>query len=235
MSTWLSKYTCPGWMFVPRKPRPFGNEYHSICCGVSGLMFGIELVEGKDRPKELPSPPKNEKTTHLLLNLCRSLYGTGKIVVVDSGFSVMKGLVALKKVGVYAHAVAKKRRFWPKCVPGDKIDSHMESKEVGEVDCLNRELDGERYKIFAMKEPDYTMKLMATYGGLTVPDDEKVTERYVDGQKKLSNTPRIFRTISNTGTWSMIIIISDTPHQPWRTLGLRKHGNSAFLRPSCHN
>ena len=34
-----------------------------------------------------------------------------------------------------------------------------------------------------MKEPDYTMKLMWAYGGLTVPADEKETERYVNGQK----------------------------------------------------
>ena len=27
MSPWTNKYRCPGWMFVPRKPHPFGNEY----------------------------------------------------------------------------------------------------------------------------------------------------------------------------------------------------------------
>jgi hypothetical protein len=27
-STWANKYTCPGYMFVPRKPWPFGTEYH---------------------------------------------------------------------------------------------------------------------------------------------------------------------------------------------------------------
>ena len=56
MSSWLNKFTCPGWMFVPRKPRPFGNEYHTICCGVTGILFAMELVEGKDRTTQLPSP-----------------------------------------------------------------------------------------------------------------------------------------------------------------------------------
>ena len=64
---------------MPRKPRLFGNEYHSICCGLSGIMFAVELVEDKDRPKELPSPPSNRKTIQLLLDLCRSIYGIGKI------------------------------------------------------------------------------------------------------------------------------------------------------------
>ena len=31
MSIWTTKWTCPGSMFVPRKPHPKGNEYHSIC------------------------------------------------------------------------------------------------------------------------------------------------------------------------------------------------------------
>ena len=48
MSTWTNKFTCPGFMFVPQKPWPFGNEYHTICCGLSGILFGLELVEGKD-------------------------------------------------------------------------------------------------------------------------------------------------------------------------------------------
>jgi Transposase IS4 len=52
MSPWTSKWTCPGWMFVPRKPHPMGNEYHSFCCGLRGIMWGIELVEGKDAPPQ---------------------------------------------------------------------------------------------------------------------------------------------------------------------------------------
>jgi Transposase IS4 len=50
MSKWKSHWTCPGFMFVPQKPWPMGNEYHSVCCALSGIMYSIELVEGKDRP-----------------------------------------------------------------------------------------------------------------------------------------------------------------------------------------
>ena len=57
---------------------PFGNEYHSICCGTSGIIFGIEMVEGKDHPKEIPADPTNEKgnTIGLLLRhcLCKQCY-----------------------------------------------------------------------------------------------------------------------------------------------------------------
>ena len=60
MSIWTNQWTCPGWMFVPRKPYPMGNEYHSLCCGLSGVMYSIELVEGKDQLRQLPLPKYNE-------------------------------------------------------------------------------------------------------------------------------------------------------------------------------
>ena len=58
MSPWISKYTCPGWMFVPRKPHPLGNEYHTVC-SISGILWGMELVEGKDAPRGRLIPYNN--------------------------------------------------------------------------------------------------------------------------------------------------------------------------------
>jgi Transposase IS4 len=52
MSVWTNPHTCPGYMYVPRKPWPFGNEYHTIRCGKSTIMYAIELVEGKDSPAD---------------------------------------------------------------------------------------------------------------------------------------------------------------------------------------
>ena len=48
MSKWLNEYTCPGFMFVPRKPWPFGNEYHDAGCADSNIIWSLELREGKD-------------------------------------------------------------------------------------------------------------------------------------------------------------------------------------------
>ena len=54
MSVWTSKWTCPGWIYVPRKPHPMGNEYHTICCGKTPILYQLEeLVEGKERLAEL--------------------------------------------------------------------------------------------------------------------------------------------------------------------------------------
>ena len=43
----------PGFMSVPHKPHPIGNEYLSIADGYEGylVMYQIKIQEGKERPK----------------------------------------------------------------------------------------------------------------------------------------------------------------------------------------
>jgi hypothetical protein len=57
---------------------------------------------------------------------------------------VLKGLVELKRrlVGVYASTVIKKRRYWPKYVPGDTMDDRMNTRRLGETDSLAKGLLG---------------------------------------------------------------------------------------------
>ena len=43
-----------------------------------------------------------------LLCLTKPMWGTEKLVVLDSGFCALQGLVELKKKGVYTHALIKK-------------------------------------------------------------------------------------------------------------------------------
>jgi hypothetical protein len=110
LSTWANKYTCPGSIFLPRNPWPFGNEYHTIACGIAGILYRMELVEGKDEPKEGRGPNEFEqlgKTVGLLLRLTKTIWGTAKLVVLDSGFCALQGIVELKKRGVFAAALIK--------------------------------------------------------------------------------------------------------------------------------
>mmetsp|Transcript_7125 Transcript_7125/g.8192 ORF Transcript_7125/g.8192 Transcript_7125/m.8192 type:complete len:167 (+) Transcript_7125:678-1178(+) len=39
MSIWHSRWTCPGWVFYPIKPHPYGNEYYTMCCCMSGILY----------------------------------------------------------------------------------------------------------------------------------------------------------------------------------------------------
>lgn len=189
MSIWTNKWTCPGYVFCPRKLHPFGNEYYTISCGLCGILFAMEMVEGKDRPCELPDDPRNKKTINLLLRLCKSLYGTGKIVILDSGFCVLEGLIELRKMGVFAGALIKKQRYWPKYVPGDAIDEHFKDKAVGECDSLKGKLQDVPYDIFCMKEPDYVMKILSTYGGLMGNEWQKESIcKYKVGNEEITTT-----------------------------------------------
>ena len=52
---------------------------------------------------------------------------------------------------------------------GSIIDEKMKEREVGEVEALKGTIDNSPYHIFCMKEPDYNMKMMSTYGALA-PD-----------------------------------------------------------------
>ena len=102
------------------------------------------------------------------------------VVILDSGFCVLKGLIELWKIGVYASAVIKKRRYWPKYIPGDAIDEYMNDKTVGSTDSLKGTLDGWDYDIFVMKDVNYTMKLMSTYGTLLPRDDAEDKRRVLE-------------------------------------------------------
>jgi len=77
MSKWVSQYKCPGFMVVLWKPWPFGNEYHSISCGKSNVIYWLDLVEGKDTPRQ--HPPKkyleHGKTIGTMMQLAEPLFG----------------------------------------------------------------------------------------------------------------------------------------------------------------
>ena len=186
MSTWTNKYSCPGWMFVPRKPWPFGNEYHTVCCSLSGILWQMELVEGKDSPCEIVPKFHNEgRTVGLLLRVLEPLFAKGMTVILDSGFCVLKGIIELKKQGVYASALIKKRKYWPKHIKGDDIKAHFDGKDVGDCDSWKGVMEEVPFHVYAMKEPDYVMSLMSTYG-TNLQTGKETSREWVDrdGTKK---------------------------------------------------
>ena len=74
------------------------------------------------------------KTEGLLLRLTKSIWNSGRTVILDSGFYVVKGILELKKKGVFSGALIKKRRYLPKHIEGDNIQSHFDNKPVGVPD-----------------------------------------------------------------------------------------------------
>jgi len=167
MSKWVNQFTCPGFIVCPRKPWPFGNEYHTISCGMTNILYRVDLVEGKDEPRQVPKKyAEYGKTIGTVLRLAQPLFGSSKCIVADSAFCIVKCIVELRKKGVFMSALIKKRRYWPRGVDGDGIINHFIGKDVGSVDALPGVFDGTPFHIYCMKEPDYAMSIMSTYGTL---------------------------------------------------------------------
>ena len=64
----------------------------------------------------------------LMLRMCRPIFGLGESVVLDIVFYVSKGITYIESKGVYTKSLLKRRRYWPKVVNGDLIDTHFKDK-----------------------------------------------------------------------------------------------------------
>lgn len=183
----------PGWVFVPRKPSPMGNEYHSIADVASGILFRLELMEGKDARLFPPRQyGEHGKVTGLVMRLCSGIAHTGSAVVMDAGFSVLKALVKLREeLGVYACIVVKKRAAWPKYVPADRLLEHLADKPVGDTNALQGTWHNQEFHLVGWKKPDYVFLLMTTFGTL---------RREGEGQKNHCQQPRFFSSKKRSQT-----------------------------------
>ena len=159
-------------MCAGSKPHPFGNERHNIACGLSRIMWFVEILEGRYRPRERRIPEFDEigKTVITMLGCTRPIWNCAKVVIVDSGLCVTKGLVELRNKGVFGAELIKKHIYWPTNIKGDAIYDHFSSKEVGDVDEVKQVEDGVAYHVFCIKYPYCVIKLMTTYGTLDPTD-----------------------------------------------------------------
>ena len=190
-------------MFLPRKPWTFGNEYHTICDCQSGVLFKVDLVKGKDRPKELGlchlQSHEKKPTVGLLLRMTKPLWYTVKVIIMDSGFFVLESLLEIKKKGVYGSAQIKKRHYWPKDVPGEFIKMSFADKDVGYVNALPGIMSGIPFHIVAMKEPEYVTMKMTTFGSMQVVQDHKTSHTWTtsNGQGQKTSHFKILQYIEN--------------------------------------
>ena len=77
-------------------------------------MFLMKMVKGKDHPPQVAEKwSKLGRTTGLLMRMLQSYFTMGRYVILKSGFCVLKALIELKKVGLFACAVIKKCWYWP--------------------------------------------------------------------------------------------------------------------------
>ena len=175
MSKWLGKFTCPGFCCELRNPCPLENEYHAIACGTSGILYALEIVEGRDQPWQANKKFSDKgKIVGLLLRLTRPIWGSSKVIILDSGFCVIQGITKSQKKGVFDAdaALIKKYCNWPKHIRGDRIKQYFDAKDVGYIDWMKGSLDAVNAEIHYSKEHDYVTMLMASYRTLERVRDE---------------------------------------------------------------
>lgn len=173
MVQWENEATCPGSMYIERKPTPRGNEYHTIADAETKILFCVELVEGKDQ-FATPDYIDKGKTVGLLLRMTEQagLWASGKAVVLDSAFAVLAGLLELAKKGVFAMACIKKKRYWPRCIDGELMKTKLESAAIGlvvsrraeYVDPTNSDSGSVPFFHVAFKDANHVGQLMSTFG-----------------------------------------------------------------------
>ena len=100
MIRWLGKHM-PGWMHIPRKPRPFGAELKVVACGVTGLVHFVELQEGKTRMANKEYVKEYTDQVAIVLRLTKLWHGSRRSVIADSWFGSVRSILALFTFGLY--------------------------------------------------------------------------------------------------------------------------------------
>jgi Transposase IS4 len=92
------------------------------------------------------------------------LEGSGRIIILDSGFQVLQALIELQKVGLYGSAIIKWKGNWPKGVDGDLMESEAMKLVTGESAAMKGTKNGVPFYLWVLRDSMYVLKFMSTYG-----------------------------------------------------------------------
>ena len=87
----------------------------------------------------------------LVWMMTKPLWVTGKTMIMDSGFFVLKGMIVMYYIGVYGSTVAKKRIYWPSGIYGNQINAHLK-KGIGDHECQSVNCKVVDFYTFFVKE-----------------------------------------------------------------------------------
>ena len=96
--------------------------------------------------------------------------------MLDRCFYIIQGLIDPIKVRVFVYVVINKKYYWHRHVPIQEIDNYRKTKKIGDVTHLRGKIVNYNDDTFFMNNPDYMIKLMSTYDGITVKNG-KITEK----------------------------------------------------------
>jgi hypothetical protein len=94
---------------------------------------------------------------------------------------VTAGILHLHDLGVYGQALVKKRKYWPKDVPGDQIDRYFEGKQLEHCESLLQDMEGIPFYVHCCRDLKYVTKMMSTHRLLTLVPDHVTYRQKPDG------------------------------------------------------
>ena len=100
MAGWKGK-GMPGLMSVPRKPTPVGREAHTTADATTGVIIHYEMYEGKDRMAHKEFVDIAGKNPAKALRCVKPWFGSGRCVILDSGFASVSCALSLRDKGMH--------------------------------------------------------------------------------------------------------------------------------------
>ena len=100
MGGWKGK-GMPGLMTVPRKPTPTGREAHTTADAQTGVVVHYEMYEGKKLMEEKEFVDIAGKNPAKAMRCVKPWFGSGRVVILDSGFASVRCALHLMDKGIY--------------------------------------------------------------------------------------------------------------------------------------
>lgn len=93
--------------YISRKPQPWGHEFWTVVCAISGVLLWYELNEGKEVTRKAKYYEQYGATTATTLRLTEPFQNRGRIVYIDSWFQSVKSCTALLERKTYSVGIVK--------------------------------------------------------------------------------------------------------------------------------
>ena len=178
---------------IIRKPEGVGAEMKSLCCGTTGILLRLDIMEGKERQQVKKYHREYGEGTAVLCRLTEPYFGTGRTIVADSAFSSVKALVALLGYGLYFMGMVKTaHKLFPKKFIKDWSDGKLpEGLPIrGSHILLESEtVTGEKF--YALGWKDRSTKMVVANRGTTNPGSDSVRKRH--------------KRVARDGQWTTIV------------------------------
>jgi len=173
MMEFLNRHV-PGWQWVERKPKPYGNLFHACACACSKIIFSLELFEGKDRPVWMPPAEFEDrfntnkfnatKVGGLMMRMAKPLFGTKSVVVHDSGFQSVVAMAELGKEGVYAACLMKKKRYYAKFSDGEANEDFLKAQDFVQPFCKPMQFESFQWRVIGHRDTQHIVQLLSAHG-----------------------------------------------------------------------